>query len=95
MANQQLPQVPMQGQGAPVQQQQPAQANPPLGLAVMLARRERSAPFFDNTQPEELSRSCIRKENHFQLILQHAAYHQIKGFDFAYNYKTTFNFLYM
>ena len=41
------------------------------------------------------SRSCIRKENHFQLILQHAAYHQIKGFDFAYNYKTTFDFLYM
>ena len=39
--------------------------------------------------------SCIRKENHFQLILQHAAYHQIKGFDFAYNYKTTFDFLYM
>ena len=31
----------------------------------------------------------------FQLILQHAAYHQIKGFDFAYNYKTTFDFLYM
>ena len=39
--------------------------------------------------------SCIRKENHFQLILQHAAYHQIKGFDFAYNYKTAFDFLYM
>ena len=39
--------------------------------------------------------SCICKENHFQLILQHAAYHQIKGFDFAYNYKTTFDFLYM
>ena len=39
--------------------------------------------------------SCIRKENYFQLILQHAAYHQIKGFDFAYNYKTTFDFLYM
>ena len=40
-------------------------------------------------------RSCIRKENHFQLILQHAAYYQIKGFDFAYNYKTTFDFLYI
>ena len=39
--------------------------------------------------------SCIYKENHFQLMLQHAAYHQIKGFDFAYNYKTTFDFLYM
>ena len=53
----------MQGQGAPVQQQQqqqqqqqPAQANPPLGLADMPARGERSAPFFDDTQPEELSR---------------------------------------
>ena len=63
MANQQPPQVPMQGQKAPMQQQQqqqqqqqPAQANPPLGLADMLARGERSVPFFDNTQPEEQSR---------------------------------------
>ena len=39
--------------------------------------------------------SCIHKENYFQSILQHAAYHQIKGFDFAYNYKITFDFLYM
>ena len=63
MANQQPPQVPMQGQGAPAQQQQqqqqqqqPTQANPPLGLADMPARGERSAPFFDDTQPAALSR---------------------------------------
>ena len=46
----------MQQQQQQQQQQQPAQANLPLGLADMLARGEHSVPFFDDTQPEELSR---------------------------------------
>ena len=68
----------MQGQGAPVQQQQqqqqqqqPAQANLPLGLADMPARGERSAPFFDDTQPEELSRYFADLQfllNRFQVV---------------------------